>query len=412
MKRLMLILLLILVSPVIKAQSGWNITTIDLTINLSDIKFFNSSTGLIYSDYGLIKTTNGGLNWVINNYQLTSSYFICNQNVIYSSYYINSFPPSGGIQKTTNGGLSWTAIASTGYSGVSNFYFINENTGWCTSNYLLYRTENGNNFTTDSLPVSPGSTNSLYFTSPNTGYFYGSNKYLYKSTNKGTNWVLRGMPDMVMTNYLFTDTSNIYMCGYFSNANSGLIRKSTNGGLNWNTILSSDSTLIHKIFFLNSLTGYAIGNYKYVFRTSNGGNNWTIQTPDTSALCGIKSISFINPYTGWLAGNYGKVYNTTNGGSTFANNTTEIVNNYNLCQNYPNPFNPMCNVQFTMCNAGNVKIVVYDVMGREVQTLVDERLSAGTYEVKFDGSGLTSGVYFYRMTTDGFAETRKMLLIK
>jgi hypothetical protein len=65
-----------------------------------------------------------------------------------------------------------------------------------------------------------------------------------------------------------------------------------------------------------------------------------------------------------------------------------------------------------MCNAGNVKLIVYDIQGREVQTLVNEKLGAGTYEVKFDGSMLNSGVYFYKLVTEGFTETKKMLLIK
>ena len=94
------------------------------------------------------------------------------------------------------------------------------------------------------------------------------------------------------------------------------------------------------------------------------------------------------------------------------NISTETPSKYSLSQNYPNPFNPMCNVQFSMRNAGNVRLVVYDVQGREVQTLVNEKLSAGTYEVKFDGSMLNSGVYFYKLSTDGFTETKKMLMIK
>jgi hypothetical protein len=94
------------------------------------------------------------------------------------------------------------------------------------------------------------------------------------------------------------------------------------------------------------------------------------------------------------------------------NITTEVPAKYNLLQNYPNPFNPITNVKFSMLNAENVRIVVYDVQGREVQTLVNERLNAGTYEVKFDGSGLTSGVYLYKLITESFTETRKMLLIK
>jgi hypothetical protein len=85
---------------------------------------------------------------------------------------------------------------------------------------------------------------------------------------------------------------------------------------------------------------------------------------------------------------------------------------YELFQNYPNPFNPITNFKFSILNAGNVKLVVYDVMGREVQTLVNEKLQPGTYETKFDGSMLTSGVYFYKLITDGFTETKRMLMIK
>jgi subtilisin-like proprotein convertase family protein len=85
---------------------------------------------------------------------------------------------------------------------------------------------------------------------------------------------------------------------------------------------------------------------------------------------------------------------------------------YELSQNYPNPFNSMCNVKFSMFNAGHVKLAVYNVQGREVQTLVNERLNAGTYETTFDASMLPSGIYFYRLEVNGFTETKKMLLIK
>ncbi len=91
---------------------------------------------------------------------------------------------------------------------------------------------------------------------------------------------------------------------------------------------------------------------------------------------------------------------------------SEVIKEFMLYQNYPNPFNPITNVKFSILNSGDVKIVVYDVMGREVQTLVNERLQPGTYEAMFDGSMLNSGVYFYKMLTDGFAETKKMILIK
>lgn len=93
-------------------------------------------------------------------------------------------------------------------------------------------------------------------------------------------------------------------------------------------------------------------------------------------------------------------------------NTSQIAVNYSLSQNYPNPFNPTTKIKFNVMRLGDVKIVVYDITGRGIQTLVNERLQPGTYETSFDGSQLTSGIYFYRIITDGFSEAKKMLLIK
>lgn len=85
---------------------------------------------------------------------------------------------------------------------------------------------------------------------------------------------------------------------------------------------------------------------------------------------------------------------------------------YLLEQNYPNPFNPITNVKFQIPNAGFVKLTVFDVLGREVSTLVNEQLQAGTYEFEWDGSGFSSGIYYYNLQTENFSDTRKMVLIK
>jgi hypothetical protein len=89
-----------------------------------------------------------------------------------------------------------------------------------------------------------------------------------------------------------------------------------------------------------------------------------------------------------------------------------VPSEYKLCQNYPNPFNNTSNLKFEILNFGNVKIIVYDIMGREVQTLVNETLQPGTYETTFDGSMLNSGVYFYKLTSGDFLETKRMVLLK
>ena len=89
-----------------------------------------------------------------------------------------------------------------------------------------------------------------------------------------------------------------------------------------------------------------------------------------------------------------------------------VPDNYSLSQNYPNPFNPSTVVSFSLPVDSKVSIKVYDVQGKDVRTLVNDRMQAGTYEISFDGTGLNSGVYFYRMVTGNFSETRRMILLK
>jgi hypothetical protein len=103
--------------------------------------------------------------------------------------------------------------------------------------------------------------------------------------------------------------------------------------------------------------------------------------------------------------------------------STELPSKYSLGQNYPNPFNPTTKIRFDVAKfpsfggvpagrGGLVTLKIYDITGREVQTLVNERLQPGSYEVTFDGSQLSSGVYFYKLISSGFTETKRMVLIK
>ena len=85
---------------------------------------------------------------------------------------------------------------------------------------------------------------------------------------------------------------------------------------------------------------------------------------------------------------------------------------FTLEQNYPNPFNPKTVVSCQLPVASDVRLVVYDLLGREVAVLMDEHKEAGTYRMMFDASMLSTGVYFYRMTSGDFVECRKMLLVK
>jgi S-ribosylhomocysteine lyase LuxS involved in autoinducer biosynthesis len=89
-----------------------------------------------------------------------------------------------------------------------------------------------------------------------------------------------------------------------------------------------------------------------------------------------------------------------------------VAREYRLEQNYPNPFNPSTTIRFTIPNTENVQLDVFDMLGRKVATLVNQRLAAGTYTVQFNASQLSSGMYFYRISAGNFKQAMKMMLIK
>ena len=89
-----------------------------------------------------------------------------------------------------------------------------------------------------------------------------------------------------------------------------------------------------------------------------------------------------------------------------------VITRYDLSQNYPNPFNPTTNIKFTIPKSGHVSLKVFDIMGREMVSLINENLETGEYEVSLNGSNLNSGVYFYQLKAGNFVSTRRMMLIK
>ncbi len=124
----------------------------------------------------------------------------------------------------------------------------------------------------------------------------------------------------------------------------------------------------------------------------------------------IFSICFVDQQNGWLTADYGRIARFT--GSTDIDGDINSVNEFKLEQNYPNPFNPNTVISYQLPVNGNVTLKIYDVLGNEVTTLVNEEKPAGRYEVDFTASSLTSGVYFYKLAAGNYLVTKKMILMK
>ena len=114
--------------------------------------------------------------------------------------------------------------------------------------------------------------------------------------------------------------------------------------------------------------------------------------------------------TGW--GVYSLWFKFTTIGTSNITGNSEIPKEFRLYNSYPNPFNPSTIIKFDIPKPSFVKLIAYDILGREINTLVTEKLNAGRYEVNWDGSDYPSGVYFYRLVTDKYVDVKKMLMIK
>ena len=142
------------------------------------------------------------------------------------------------------------------------------------------------------------------------------------------------------------------------------------------------------------------GNFQYVF-TYKRDPVWK----DTSMF----TVAFIQNDANREVLNIGKGSYNPLGINTL---NQEIPNSFSLKQNYPNPFNPVTNIVFSIPSQSKITLRVFDALGREIALLANGNFTAGTYRVDWDASGYTSGIYFYTLETDGYKETRKMMLVK
>jgi hypothetical protein len=195
--------------------------------------------------------------------------------------------------------------------------------------------------------------------------------------------------------------------------NSGTILKTTNAGNVWR--LADTNHLTYNTLFkvsypaANRIT--CVGGAGTILTSTDGGATWTQQVSGTTAI--LYGVYFSDANHGCAVGEGGVILTTTDGGAVFVNQIgTEIPDKYSLGQNYPNPFNPATKIKFNIKETGFVTLKVYDILGKEISSLVNQKMQPGEYETSFDGSSLKSGVYFYKLQTGSFTETKKMLLVK
>ena len=398
-------------------SQSWVTQNSGTTQNIYDIFFINSNIGYASCDGGiLLKTTNGGNNWMILPGPYTNGlnavrFFDLNTGLVLGNP----------IYKTTNAGLNWFQ-AVTLVGTLHHWTMADGNTLYGCEPFKLAKTTNRGDNWQETASTPPWITTSAFFINAQTGWVstiqpVGLPVPVYdlasisNTVTGGTGWTtiftVQGAPNTVTFGDVFFPSLDT---GFIIGKSGESVYKTYNGGTNWSETVVGGYTMFD-LFFTSGKTGWACAANGYVYKTTNSGVNWLYSGSPVNVT--LNSVFFVNELTGWAVGNTGSIIKTTNGGITAVNHLyNSIPQNFCLSQNYPNPFNSVTRIKFDLPKSYNVKLVIYDVLGREIETLLDESKKPGSYEVTWDGSRYASGVYFYKLVADDYVVTKKMVLLK
>lgn len=393
--------------------SQWITQSSGTSENLRTVFFVNSQTGFAAGENGkMLRTSSGGINWSNVSTGI-------NQN-INSIYFFNAdsgvvCADAGVIIFTENSGASWNTAAIGVTDNLRAVSFVNSR-GVCSGSggTLLYSTNSGRDWTVAEngfLVTYYGA--DMY--SETTAYTVGVNTifqpFVAKSTDGGMNWsfsnfYLNGNEGNLSDIEFITESTGFASSRVFDG--QGGISKTTDGGENWTTQLFPQQ--LHSIDFAGSNTGFCAGENGLILKTTDAGLTWANQNGGASTL---RSVFLTDSITGYAAGDNGTILKTTNGGLSAIGNPEEIVPvKFSLYQNYPNPFNPVTKIEFYLAGAEYISLDVYNSAGKKVAELVNGKMNSGYHSVTFDGSDLSSGIYFYRLASERFTQNRKMILLR
>jgi photosystem II stability/assembly factor-like uncharacterized protein len=345
-------------------DGGLTFTTQNTTITTNAIHMVSATEGYCGGADGFVyRTADGGANWNFNG-------------TIASTLIDMTFPPSGGtgyacgfdgvIYSVTSTGV--TAMTSGVNGNLSSVAFpVNSSEGWFCGVGSIIRHYTGNNWVGDQINIT-GSWNAIYFVDNHNGWAVGDDGKTIHTTD-GQTWSVQ--------------------------------RPSGSG------------SSLFDVFFLNSNEGWAVGINGTILHTTNGGTNWNVEASGLSAAF-LTGVHFTSSTNGYVVGQSKTLLKYTQ--ITSVEDEKEKPTEFKLEQNYPNPFNPNTSIQYAIASRQFVQLKVYDVLGNEIATLVNEEKAPGGYEVEFKPESRiqypASGIYFYQLKASDFVQTKKMAIIK
>lgn len=424
MKKLFLLFIFLTSINFIYSQT-WVEQTSGVVVSLNSVSVINENNAWVCGASGtVLRTINGGTNWSSVGGGIFASLSLNNIFGIDSLTALVTGANGTGafVFRTSNGGSSWSPVFFQSGGFINTIAFGNESAGFMVGNpvggrWSLWGSITGGTFwdsTNFRLPQNgseTGFSNSFGFDAASQSVWFGTNNTrIYRTTNLIL-WTAQTTTGQINSSALWISGSNGMTGG------SGMLF-TNNLGTTWNPTIAPlpGSAAIVGITGVSPFW-WVVRQAQQVYFTSENGIQWGTQYSAPAgnynhlSMCrngipviyGVRSNGGISKLTGILTG----VTPVSN----------EIPEKFSLGQNYPNPFNPRTVIRCMLPVAGMVTLKVFDELGREIETLANEDLKAGTYEVDFDGSKYSSGVYYYKLMVNGessieYQETKKMVLIK
>ncbi len=428
------------------AQSQWKTQTRDSVYNFNGVCFINVYTGWVFGDNGKIfKTQDGGYHWY---QQLTNSYVNNLQRMQFPAqtlsgrtgyavgYVDHSNPNAGVLLQTNDSGYIWQDVWLRNYYFIRDLQFFNAYTGFIVGGrdsissigHILKTTNGGSGATltfSEDLTFNYGIFKSISFVNTNTGYVSATdsskNTKIIKTNNSGTDWFVRSsLPNIDIHQMKFINEATGFAVGGGYNGGGAKIFRTIDSARTWTVQNFTGANYfngISVVFDRGRYRAWVCGENGMIYNSTNLGVSWYKQmTPFIIPnMPNLNGISFVSLDVGWASGNSGSIVTTYTGGDSvsYINQISgSVPASFNISQNYPNPFNPETKIRFSVPYSSFVKLTVFNSLGQQIKELVNSDMHAGEYETNFNAANLSSGIYYYTLSSGIFQKTMKMLLIK
>lgn len=385
------------------------------------MEFLDEMHGITIGGSGTIKqTTDGGLSWIdktsgtMNTLKKTA--IITDDNIVVVGL-------GGTILKTTDQGETWTAKnagVNLDLYGVSFGGRLSEIGAAVGDNGTILRTtDQGETWTAVTLDVNiPKQVNyrSVAFGSETNGVIAGQNGAILLTSNGGLSWYSSPsyVPNVNFVFAIMVDENTAFVTG-----NNGTIIKTTNMGESWESINTGVNNTLYRIRFADDQNAISVGTEGTILVTTDGGASWLNESNGISN--DLNCLYVVDNLVSYTGGTDGIILKSTNGGITWFDQTQNpsgkiTVTDKTGLKIYPNPTNPNSVISYSVSELSFVTIKIFDILGKELDLVVNEIHNKGTYSVSFDGTKLSSGMYFCKMimqNNNGItAKTMKIILVK